>query len=180
MRALVLVLGLIASQALAAEPPATARVVAAQAFELERPLHYPWDRTQPPSTRGWLLALEAAPALLAERQAAQPVPWVGGHLAHRASRAGLGGRLVVVVPADVDLSTALVVLGAPALPEQLTSEDAARELRRATEHGLQPRPLEEIARARELGGPILRLADEAELGPHVTSFRERFGAEARP
>ncbi len=156
--------------AVAAEPtampatPAAARgVLYARAFTVDVPFAYEWSAERPAVGEGMLLVLEADPALLRPRETQEPVLFVGRHPAQRVSRGWQTGRIVVLVPARVDLATEPVWFGTPGLPEQVDAATAAAERTLAAARGVRPLPAAAVAAARQRGGDAARFPDALAL-----------------
>ncbi len=139
------------------------QVILAKRFEVETPFPYRWSAEGIEVREGWLLVLEADPALIRPRESAEPVLFVGERPAQRLSRGGRSGRMVVIVPAMADLRRAALFFGSPGLPEAVGSRDAKRESARARASGIVLDHAREFARAMRRGGDALTLADYNEL-----------------
>ena len=85
--------------------PGVLRLVAAAPFELQKPYDHVWRVEAPQVWSGWLVALEADPALCAPRQTAEPVLVAGLQTAARVNHGALG-RVVAVLPCDERLAGA--------------------------------------------------------------------------
>lgn len=155
-------------------PAAIVRLVAARPFVADEPLGFSWDRSQPPSRRGWLLVVQADPGLVATRQLAEPNLLAGDHVAMRAGRASSGGIALYLLPADVDLGAEPLFFAEPALPESL-SEDAVRlHADGAREAGLRPPSSDDVAAALAAGGSEISIATFADLAAAKEDLRARF------
>jgi hypothetical protein len=149
--------------------PGVLRLVAAAPFELQKPYDHVWRVEAPQVWSGWLVALEADPALCAPRQTAEPVLVAGLQTAARVNHGALG-RVVAVLPCDERLAGAPCAdlartwwWSAPALPEQL-DEAALAAARAALPRGAIHAVGEaEWAAARARGGDAIRVLDETEL-----------------
>lgn len=154
-------------------PAAVDGIVFAQPFELDEPFRFGWMRDPLDVRSGWVVVLEVRPELVAPRQVAEPVLYVDRLPAWRANTGFLDGRVVAIVPGDVDLHEALAWFGTPELPERLTAEGAAQELDLARRAGLAPLPAEAVAAAMEAGGGPLVLEDFTALSFAVRELVER-------
>jgi hypothetical protein len=149
--------------------PGVLRLVAAAPFELQKPYDHVWRVEAPQVWSGWLVALEADPALCAPRQTAEPVLVAGLQTAARVNHGALG-RVVAVLPCDERLAGAPCAdlartwwWSAPALPEQL-DEAALAAARAALPRGAIHAVGEaEWAAARARGGEAIQVLDETEL-----------------
>ena len=149
--------------------PGVLRLVAAAPFTLQKPYDHVWRLETPQVWSGWLVALEADPALCAPRQTAEPVLVAGLQTAARVNH-GVLGRVVAVLPCDERLAGAPCAelarswwWSAPALPEQL--DEAALEAARSA---LPPGAIHAVGEAewsaaRARGGEAIAVLDETEL-----------------
>jgi len=106
--------------------PAAIPVVVTEAypFTLAEPTTHYYRSEQPSFDRGTLLVLQTDPEMLIRRQTAEAVLYVGAETATRVNNGDESGYLVAYVPGEVDLSTAPVYFGEPALPEQADGQVA--------------------------------------------------------
>ncbi len=157
--------------ALPAQPAsAQVRVIEWQPFELGESLTHHYRAEQPSYSRGWLVVLEAPRELLASRQVAEPVLYVGDETAARVNIGADSGRLIAIVPdfGDLDIETAPVFFGAAQLPEQVTREMARAELTKAQGLGVQAA----VERA-ERGLAPIELPDAYELYYYASTLVAR-------
>ena len=135
------------------------RVVSAQPFELEEPYVHTWRAERPEVRAGLLLILEVDPAYVTPRNTREPVLYVGSQTAERVNLGAREGRVVAIVPREVDdaLTAPLPVwFGSPMLPERVDAERIELELARAREAGIAPLPV-------DAQQPLLRLKDRTAL-----------------
>lgn len=152
-----------------AATPGVLRLVAAAPFALQRPYDHAWRVEAPQVWSGWLVALEADPALCAPRQTAEPVLVAGLQTAARVNHGSLG-RVVAVLPCDERLAGAPCAelarswwWASPALPEQL-DEAALSKARQALPPGaIHAVGADEWRAARARGGEAIEVLDETEL-----------------
>lgn len=119
-----------------ATPLAVKSVLSARAFTLDQGYEFDWRAERPVVTTGMLLVLEVDPAAVFPRQTAQPVLYVGNQTAERLNIGYPSGKIVVVVPATVDLATAPIWFGTPGLPEQVTENTIKLEREKADKAGI--------------------------------------------
>ncbi|MFG0319522.1 MAG: hypothetical protein ACF8XB_19785 [Planctomycetota bacterium JB042] len=158
----------------AAPPPAAEQpeieLVSARRFALDTPYTHWWRAEQPRFDGGWLVVLRVDHELVRPRQTAEPVLVVGDETAERLN-VGLGsGRVVALVPGDVDLAASPIFFAPPALPEELTEADVRARRDEAVAGGVDPIGAEAVAAA--LGEP-LRFPSEDELRVHAADVIER-------
>lgn len=146
-----------------ATPAAVDGLVAAKRFELDSPFRFGWSADRPWVDRGWILVLDVDPALAWPRESAQPVLYVEDRTAMFGPVAPGTGRLVAIVPGDVDLTRAAIRFGEPGLPERVDAERIARELAAARDAGIGPVPATQRERALRRGGGTARLESWIEL-----------------
>lgn len=142
-----------------AEPDDVAGVAYARPFTLEQPYGYTWRADQPAITSGWLLVVDVTPELTVQRDLWNPVLYVGRYPAEIAGSDPEQGRLVVIVPGDVDLARDPVFFGSVELPGEVSAERAQEELAAAVAAGFRPLTPEALRRARAAGGDTVPLSD---------------------
>ncbi|HKX45338.1 MAG TPA: hypothetical protein VJP77_01345, partial [Planctomycetota bacterium] len=122
---------------LPAVPQAVAvELVEAHAFTLDQPTTHWMRAEQPQYATGHVLVLRTDPELLVPRQTLENVLYVGAETVERVNLGHESGFLVAIVPGEVDLAAAPIFFGEPALPEQVTAAEAARQLGLARERGV--------------------------------------------
>ncbi|MBP7148261.1 MAG: hypothetical protein KBD01_11985 [Acidobacteria bacterium] len=144
-------------------PAAVRGVLYARAFTLEVPFAYDWSAGRPEVREGLMLVLEADPALLRTRETQEPILYVGGHVAQRISRGEESGRVVVLVPARVDLASEPIWFGTPGLPEQVDAATVAVERHAALAAGIRPLGTTAATSAFDRGGAEARFATRQDL-----------------
>ncbi len=157
---------LLAAAAMPAVPETPARagtLILAQSFTLEEGFPFQWSAEQAIVHEGTILVLEVDPALIFPRNAAEPVLYVGHHVARRISQGDASGRLVAFVPARVDLERERIWFGSPELPERVDSRLARREASRAVAAGIVPFSAAAIRSATLRGGEEATFANRLEL-----------------
>lgn len=121
-------------------------VLDVQPFVLTEPATHYYRAEQPRFDRGLVLLLDVTDRdLLAPRQLAEPVLYVGAETAERVNQGWRSGKLVVIVPAvDGDPADLLdgqpVFFGEPALPEQIQAGQARDARALAISRGLAAVP----------------------------------------
>jgi hypothetical protein len=146
-------------------------LVHAQPFTLEQPFTHWWRSEMPEFRAGYLLVLATHRDLLVRRQLEEPVLYVGSETAERINNGDGEGRLVALVPSEVDaagrpvldLSLTPMWFGDPALPERVDRAEAERQLELYVARGGTPRPAQEVAEALARGGPVLELDTRVDL-----------------
>ena len=110
-------------------------ILAALPIELTKPFTHDWSAERAPVKSGWLLALEVEPTMLVRHQVADPVLYVGDQAVERINSGDQSGRVIVIVPERVDLSSAPIYFGSAALPESVNAATRAVELNLARNAG---------------------------------------------
>lgn len=137
---------------------AGAQLISATPFVLQVPATHVWQAGQPVYSSGLVLVLTVAERdLLARRQLAEPVLYVGAVPAERVNDGHLSGHLVAIVPSLRAGQQAHLFLGEPALPEQVTESEGAMQLARAVAAGLAPASLGST------GDTVLTFPDHGDL-----------------
>ncbi len=177
--ALAVVFGMVAVALAFAPPPpipktpaAVRDVISAQPFSLERGYEHEWRKEQPTVTHGWIVVLDVDKDLVFPRQVAEPVLYVGRQTAQRVNVGQDSGKVIAIVPGDVDLKKDLFWFGAPTLPESVDAAMIAAELRKAEQAGIKPMSAEKI-KALEKDAKPQRFADREALLRHAADLIER-------
>lgn len=146
------------------QTPAPVRaLLSVQPFTLENGFIYEWSAERPLVTEGLLLVLNVDPAFLRPRETQEPVLFVGPFPAQRLSWNLETGRMIVLVPARVDLSQEPVWFGTPGLPEEIDLKTAQAERRSALSAGIRPWDREAVKRASPAPGEEARYHSRIEL-----------------
>ncbi len=157
--------------ALPATPAAVEQVLLAQPFTLDQGYEFEWSAEHPVVSAGWLLVLQVNPDLVFPRQTAEPILYIGNTTTERINHGHQSGRVIAIVPSDVnetgeltlDLNKALMWFGAPGLPEQIDAAMVRAQLQIARNAGIVPLPEDQIAQARAKAPDSLRAADRTAL-----------------
>jgi hypothetical protein len=157
--------------ALPQTPAAVNELLVAQPFKLENGYAFEWHADRPLVRSGWLLVLKVNPALVFPRQTAEPILFVGDISAERVNIGHQSGRIVVIVPSEIDkhgemkldLSKAPMWFGTPGLPEQVDAERVEFERMLADRAQIKPASAAAIATAREKGGAMLNFSSREML-----------------
>lgn len=140
-------------------PSGNARSVSAllyaRPFSLERPYVNAWTRELQPIRSGYILVLEADPALLQPRQTWMPALYVGARPAEVTNIGVESGRVVVLVADDTDIYSAPAYFGSVELPERVDAARGAEELAAARGIGVQPFSRDMVDAALREGGALL-------------------------
>jgi hypothetical protein len=135
------VLGTCQSNALSAEvaapatPAAVKGILAARRFTLGTPFPYTWTKEHIMVSSGTLVVLEVDPALVVPRDTLELVLYAGNVPVMRLNHGHKSGRVVGIIPGNVDLATTPIWFGAPELPGRVTTAMAETERARAEKAG---------------------------------------------
>lgn len=173
-------------------PAPVTRVVAAVPFIVDTPWRTDWRAEHPEVTHGWLVVLTAPAGFLHPRQVADAVLYAGLTTAERLNHGTGSGHLVVVVPAServpgpgraaeaIPLESMRLWFGTPALPEQVTAADVAREDALAAAAGIGPRSAAELTDALRKGGAPIRVKDRQALLSAAAPLLARWAPDEAP
>lgn len=152
-------------------------LVAVRPFRVAEPWTHEYRADRPAVRQGWIVVLDADPALVRPRQTEQMVLMGDGLPLEIVQVAVDAGRVVAIlprVPDSVEIESVVFHLAAPALPESLSVEEAGDRRSAAVAAGITPRGAAEIARARAAGGEPVDAADreaiDREIGAAIRSF----------
>jgi hypothetical protein len=135
------VLGTCQSSTLSAEvaapatPAAVKGILAARRFTLGTPFAYTWTKEHIMVSSGTLVVLEVDSALVVPRDTLEPVLYAGNVPVMRLNHGHKSGRVVGIIPGNVDLATTPIWFGAPQLPGRVTTAMADAERARAEKAG---------------------------------------------
>ncbi len=159
-----------------ATPAAVDGIILAQAFSLDEPYEFSWLAERPMVSRGMILVLEVNPDLVLPRQTAEPVLYVGDSTAERVNTGYPSGKVVAIVPGAVNLATAPIWFGDPALPEQVTSEIISAQRSMAGEAGIRPFTADTVGMAFQAGGDEMKSADYDALRRRAAELIQQYAA----
>ncbi len=120
-------------------PPTPApikRIVAAHGFTLETPFPYTWTKERVMVSSGTLVVLEVDPALVVPRNTLEPVLYAGNIPVQRLNHGNKSGRVIGIVPGNIDVTTMPIWFGTPQLPGRVTRAMAEAERARAEKAGV--------------------------------------------
>jgi len=120
--------------------PSAVELVYAAPFTLQQTFRSDWHNDRPVVGSGYLVVLRVNPALVFPRQDSQPVLYSGVQTAERINVGYRSGFVVAILPGPLDLSRDRIWFGTAMLPEQVTSNTAAYELRKAESAGIPATP----------------------------------------
>jgi hypothetical protein len=103
-----------------ATPAAVKGILAARRFTLATPYEYTWSEGPRMVASGTLVVLEVAPAYVVPRNTLEPVLFAGNVAVQRLNHGDKSGRVLGIVPGDIDVGTVAIWFGTPQLPERLT------------------------------------------------------------
>lgn len=116
-------------------------VLSAIPFQLDAAYSYDWSAEHPMIKSGTVLVLDVDPAWLVPSDVRQAVLYVGAVPAERLNTGFPDGRLVVIVPADVDVARSPIYFSGYDLPERIDAAAGKRALADATARGCAPLPV---------------------------------------
>jgi len=123
------------------ETPAPVKdILFVRPFTLAAPYRNDWSRERPAVSTGTLVVLEVDPALVRRRDTLEPVLYAANTTVIRLNHGDKSGRVIGIVPGNIDLTTAPIWFGSPQLPERVTAADVRAERERAEKAGVRPFP----------------------------------------
>ena len=115
-------------------------IVAARPFRLEVPFAYTWSKDRVMVSAGTLVVLDVDPALVVPRDTLEPVLYAGDVPVQRLNHGNKSGRVIGLVPGDVDVTSVPIWFGTPELPGRVTAAMAREERARAEKAGVANTP----------------------------------------
>lgn len=141
-------------------PAGVKDILYARPFTLQTPYRNDWSKERALVSTGTLVVLDVDPALVVPRNALEPVLYAGNVAVQRLNHGDQSGRVIGIVPGNVDLATTPIYFGTPQLPERVTESSARAERARAERAGVRPLGAERIASVLK---PAVRAMDLAAL-----------------
>jgi hypothetical protein len=129
-------------------PPTPAPVkgiLYAHPFTLRTPYRNDWSKERTMVSTGVLVVLEVDPALVVPRDSLEPVLYAGNVTVQRLNHGYPSGRVIGIIPGNVDLATTPIWFGSPELPERVTAETVRSERALAEKAGVRPFAAQKIA-----------------------------------
>jgi hypothetical protein len=121
-------------------PASVKSILLAQRFTLETPYINTWSKERPRVLTGVLIVVEVDPAYVFPRNTLEPVLYAGNLTVQRLNQGYQSGRVIGLVPGNIDLTRAPIWFGAPQLPERVTESMVQAERARAERVGVRPLP----------------------------------------
>jgi hypothetical protein len=123
--------------AVPATPKSVKGILATRRFTLQTPYTNTWSKERAQVYAGTLVVLDVDPAYVIPRDALEPVLYAGDVAVQRLSQGDVSGRVVAIIPGNIDVATVPIWFGSPALPERVTVESARAERARAEKAGVR-------------------------------------------
>lgn len=130
------VLSAAAATPLPPTPAPIKQMVAAHRFTLESPFQYTWTKEHIMVSSGTLVVLDVDPALVVPRNTLEPVLYAGNIPVQRLNHGNKAGRVIGIVPGNIDVTTIPIWFGTPQLPGRVTTAMAEVERARAEKVGV--------------------------------------------
>jgi hypothetical protein len=155
-------------------PAGVLDVLYAKPFTLKEAAEHTWRADRHTYTAGYLLVLKVNPDLVYPRQTLEPILYVGNQTAQRLHVGYPSGKIVVIVPGDVDLTKDPIWFNTPESPEAVDAKVIARERQAAERVGIKPLSSEKVtALLGEKPTPV-KLQDWGALMGQVADLIEKY------
>ncbi len=167
---------------LSAEAAGIDALLYARPFVLAESYTHYYRSEQPEVRAGMILVLAVDPELARPRDAWNKVLYAGAQTVERINAGSDSGRIVVLVPTDldaageprIDLAATPIFFGGLELPERVDQGMIDGQLAAARARGVMPVANTEIQTARAAGGATLRLQDRVALDLELARLIERY------
>jgi hypothetical protein len=121
-------------------------ILLARRFTLATPYINNWSKERAKVSTGVLVVVEVDPAYVDPRDAAMnPVLYAGDVAVIPLNHGNRSGRVIGIIPGDVNLTTAPIWFGSPELPERITPAVVRSERERAERAGVRALPATRIS-----------------------------------
>jgi hypothetical protein len=134
-----------AERAVPATPAPIKNILAARAFTIETPYPYTWSKEHIMVSTGVLVVLEVDPAYVTPRDSLEPVLYADNVPVQRLNHGNVSGRVIGIIPGNIDLASALIWFGSPDLPERITARTVESERAHAEKVGIRAFPQARVA-----------------------------------
>lgn len=125
------------SRAIPPTPASVKTILYAQPFTLQTPYTNTWSKERGTVSTGVLIVVEVDPAFVLPRNTLEPVLYAGNVAVQRLNHGYPAGRVVGIVPGNINLATAPIWFGSPQLPERITESIVQSERARAEKSGVR-------------------------------------------
>jgi len=143
-----------------ATPAPVKSILFAQPFTLETPFINTFSKEREKVSNGVLIVLEVDPALVVPRNTLEPVLYAGNVTVQRLNQGEQSGRVIGIVPGTINLATAPIWFGTPALPERVTQSTVQYERGLAERAGVRAFPPAQLS---SIQRPVVAAKDLATL-----------------
>lgn len=125
------------SRAIPPTPASVKTILYAQRFTLQKPYTNTWSKERASVSTGVLIVVEVDPAFVVPRNTLEPVLYAGNVAVQRLNHGYPSGRVIGIVPGNINLATAPIWFGSPQLPERVTESIVKSERARAEKAGVR-------------------------------------------
>jgi hypothetical protein len=126
-------------------PASVKGILYARRFTLETPYRYSWSKERAMVSTGMIVVLEVDPALVVPRNDLEPVLYAGNMTVQRLNHGDASGRVIGIVPGDIDLAGVPIWFGSPELPGRVTQRMIESERARAAKAGVRALPQAKVS-----------------------------------
>ena len=126
-------------------PAAIKDILFVRPFTLQTPYRNEWSKERAMVSAGVLVVLEVDPALVVPRNSLEPVLYAGDVVVQRLNHGDRSGRVIGIIPGNIDLATAPIWFGSPQLPDRVNEAVVRSERARAEKAGVRPLGAAKIA-----------------------------------
>ena len=153
-----------------ATPATVKRVISLESFTLDQPYRTNWRKGRPLVNGGTILTIEVDHGLVYPREDAEPILYVGSHVAEWINSGADSRFVAAIVPGQVNLDQDLIWFGTPGLPEEVDDGRAAEEMALAKAAGIKP--LDSLAALSEWPAQVrtTRLTNRKDLLRYATEL----------
>jgi hypothetical protein len=126
-------------------PTSVKSILYAQRFTLETPYTNTWSKERAKVSTGTLIVVEVDPVFVVPRDTLEPVLYAGNVAVQRLNDGEPSGRVIGIVPGNINLATAPIWFGSPGLPERVTESVVQYERALAEKAGVRAFPSARIS-----------------------------------
>ena len=119
-------------------PASVADLLYARRFTLAEGYKWSWPADAPPVRAGVIVVLRVDSQLVVPRNTLSPILYAGDRMVQTLNHGHISGKVIGIVPGDVDLLKTPIWFGSPRVPAQVNEQSVRKERDLAEKAGIRP------------------------------------------